>query len=322
MEQIDPQLGDGYTVTEIPLAADAEGPNVATLVRAEPVGDERIAVLYVHGYVDYFFQRELAAFHRERGIAFYALDLRKAGRSLLPHQTPYFVRDLEEYYEELDLAIAAIRAAGHERVILNAHSTGGLTGVLWAHDRGPDGPDGLLLNSPFFDLDLPGPARPAADALLAAVASRRPYQVIPRGLSELYAQSIHRDHRGEWEFDLTLKPVAGVPIRAAWLNAVMRGQRRLHAGLQVRVPVLVMSSTASSAPSAWDDVLHRSDSVLDAHRIARWAPAVGPHVTVVRIQDGMHDLVLSAPPVRARVYAEMERWLDAYVTGERPLAVP
>lgn len=314
MAHTDPLLGDGFTVTEIPLAADDEGPNVATLVRAEPVGGEETAVLYVHGYVDYFFQRELAAFHQRRGIAFYALDLRKAGRSLRPHQTPYFVRDLTEYYEELDQAIAMIRAAGHARVIVNGHSTGGLTAALWAHDRrSGGGPDALVLNSPFFDLDLPDPARPVADALLSVVAPRRPYQVVPRGLSELYAQSIHRDHRGEWDFDLTLKPVAGIPIRAAWLHAVRRGQRRLHDGLAVPVPALVMSSTASSTPSSWDDILLRSDSVLDAHLIARWAPAVGPHVTVVRIQDGMHDLVLSAPPVRATVYAEIERWLATYV---------
>ncbi|MBF6620056.1 MAG: alpha/beta hydrolase [Patulibacter sp.] len=314
MAQIDPLLGDGFTVTEIPLAADAEGPNVATLIRSEPAGDEETAVLYVHGYVDYFFQRELAAFHRQRGMAFYALDLRKSGRSLRPHQTPYFVRDLTEYYAELDHAIAAVRAAGHRRVIVNGHSTGGLTAALWAHDRRDGGgPDALALNSPFFDLDLPGAVRPVADGLLAVLGPRRPYQVIPRGLSELYAQSIHRDHRGEWEFDLTLKPIAGIPIRAAWLNAVVQGQRRLHAGLAVPVPTLVMCSTMSSAPRDWDDVLHRSDSVLDAHRIARWAPAVGPHVTVVRVQDGMHDLVLSVPAVRATVYAEIDRWLDSYV---------
>lgn len=320
MAHTDPLLGDGFTVTEIPLTADAEGPNVATLVRAEPVGDEETAVLYVHGYVDYFFQRELAEFHHERGIAFYALDLRKAGRSLRSHQTPYFVRDLTEYYEELDLAIALVRQAGHRRVIVNGHSTGGLTAALWAHDRRDGrGPDALVLNSPFFDLDLPDPARPVADALLASIAPRRPYQVVPRGLSELYAQSIHRDHRGEWEFDLTLKPVAGIPIRAAWLHAVRRGQRRLHAGLAVDVPVLVMSSTASSTPSDWDEVLFRSDSVLDAHLIARWAASVGRHVTVVRIQDGMHDLVLSTPPVRAVVYAELDRWMSTYAAGLQPV---
>ncbi|MFA4929916.1 MAG: hypothetical protein WC558_15475, partial [Patulibacter sp.] len=74
----------------------------------------------------------------------------------------------------------------------------------------------------------------------------------------------------------------------------------------------------SSTPDDWDDVLFRSDSVLDAHRIARWAPAVGPHVTVVRVQDGMHDLVLSPPAVRATVYAEIDRWLDSYVPSLEP----
>ena len=39
---------------------------------------------------------------------------------------------------------------------------------------------------------------------------------------------------------------------------------------------------------------------------------LGPVVTVVRITDGLHDLTLSAPPVRARFYAEIDRWLAAY----------
>jgi alpha-beta hydrolase superfamily lysophospholipase len=32
----------------------------------------------------------------------------------------------------------------------------------------------------------------------------------------------------------------------------------------------------------------------------------------VRIAGGMHDLLLSTPPVRAAVYTEMAHWLDAY----------
>jgi hypothetical protein len=31
----------------------------------------------------------------------------------------------------------------------------------------------------------------------------------------------------------------------------------------------------------------------------------------------MHDLVLSAKPVRERVYAETARWLDAYLPAQR-----
>ncbi len=55
-------LGPGYEAVELPLGRDSEGEVVATLVsrrRAEPT---RRAVLYVHGFVAYFFQTHLADF--------------------------------------------------------------------------------------------------------------------------------------------------------------------------------------------------------------------------------------------------------------------
>lgn len=313
MTRPDPLLGDGYTTQTIPLTPDDEGPVEATLVRHAASDGER-AVLYVHGFVDYFFQRELAEFYAARGYAFYALDLRKSGRSLGAHQTPYFVHAVGDYFEELDAAAAAIRADGHRQILVNGHSTGGLTAALWAHERrtGGNGPDALFLNSPFLDLNMPYVSRELTGGLAAAVGPRRPYRILPGGLSELYPRSIHRDHEGEWEFDLALKPIEGFPIRAGWLHAIRRAQKQLHRGLDVRVPALVMCSTASSRPRGWDDVLQRSDSVLDADLIARWATAIGRHVTCLRVEDGMHDLVLSAPPVRQQVYAELERWLGTY----------
>ncbi len=81
-------LGKPYERRVIDLGHDDEGPLIATLVsrRAErPTGR---AVLYVHGFVDYFFQTHLADFYVERGWDFHAIDLRRYGRSLLPHQTP------------------------------------------------------------------------------------------------------------------------------------------------------------------------------------------------------------------------------------------
>lgn len=63
------------------------------------------AVLYLHGYVDYFFQTHMARWFVARGWSFYALDLRKYGRSLEAGQTPYYCRDLHEYYPEIDRSI-------------------------------------------------------------------------------------------------------------------------------------------------------------------------------------------------------------------------
>ena len=101
----DPQpdvLGAGYEALTVELPDDAEGAVVATLVRRRAAATTNRAVLYIHGFSDYFHQIELAEFHAARGEDFYAIDLRKNGRSLLPHQTPTRMADVSDYYPEID----------------------------------------------------------------------------------------------------------------------------------------------------------------------------------------------------------------------------
>src|SRR5690606_7571118 len=125
---------DGFEALTITLPADYEGPVEATLVRRRaPVGQGR-AVLYLHGFIDYFFQAHLAEAYNAHGYDFYALDLRKHGRSLRPHQTPNYCLDLREYYAEIDAAIELICGAEGQRwLLVNGHSTGGLIAALYAH---------------------------------------------------------------------------------------------------------------------------------------------------------------------------------------------
>jgi alpha-beta hydrolase superfamily lysophospholipase len=305
-------LGMGYEATALPLGEDAEGEVVATLVRRRAPEPGRGAVLYVHGFVDYFFQKHLADFYVERGFDFYALDLRKYGRSLLPHQTPNFIDSLTDYYPELDEAVRIIRT-DHDVLLLNGHSTGGLIAALWADRvKGQGLVQGVFLNSPFFDLNESAFMRAAGVALARSLARPRPLAKLPAALSQRYVHSIHRDHDGEWEFDLVWKPAAGFPVRAAWLAAIRRGQRRVHGGLGIDVPVLVMASAKTVKPKAGVDVT-AADIVLDVEHIARWSSGLGPHVTLVRIDGGLHDLVLSAKPVRERVFDELGRWMTAYL---------
>ena len=150
-------LGSPYTRETITLPDDSEGPVVATLVRLPAsTRKRRGAVLHVHGFCDYFFQTATAEFFAAAGYDFYALDLRKCGRSLLPHQTPNFCQDLAEYHPELDEAIRIIRERDeHDRVLISGHSTGGLITALWAADRYAEGSpviDAMVLNSPWLDL--------------------------------------------------------------------------------------------------------------------------------------------------------------------------
>jgi alpha-beta hydrolase superfamily lysophospholipase len=127
----------------------------------------------------------------------------------------------------------------------------------------------------------------------------------------LYVQSLHRNYHGEWEFRLDWKPDQSLPTKAGWLRAIKQGQAQVQKGLAIAVPILVMFSSESSWAKSWDEIFLRTDAVLDVADIERFADALGPDVTKVRIQGGMHDLTLSAKPVREQVYRELFAWLRA-----------
>ncbi|WP_375424776.1 alpha/beta hydrolase [uncultured Friedmanniella sp.] len=320
MTEWNPDLLPGFEATDLvlPDAARAAGePDdvemVATLVRRSgPVAPGRPpALLYVHGWNDYFFQTHLADAVEAMGYAFYALDLRRYGRSLRRGHLPGFVTDLDEYQVELDAATDLI-AEEHDGLLLMGHSTGGLVTALWAAAR-PGRLSGLVLNSPWLDLQGSPLIRTVGSPLIDALGSRNPTSVL-RLQPDLgfYARALHRTLEGEWDYDLELKVTPSPPIRAGWLRAVLAGHQRVAAGLGIDVPVLVLASGATDFGRRWHEGLRTVDSVLDVDQIAARAVKLGRHVTLVRIQEGMHDLLLSAPEVRARVVGEIARWTAAY----------
>ncbi|HEY1486577.1 MAG TPA: alpha/beta hydrolase [Micromonosporaceae bacterium] len=307
-------LGEPYQQMSIDLGTDDEGAVRATLIRRLAGTLDGRAVLYIHGFTDYFFQTHLADFYCALGIDFYAIDLRKHGRSLDPHQTPNYIADVSDYFVELDAALDIIRGVdGHTKVLVNGHSTGGLIAALWADRRKDDGVlDAVFLNSPFFEFNVPAAMRGVLGPTFATVARTKPYALVPAGLNEVYGRTIHRDYAGEWDYNLEWKPLAGFPIRAGWLTAIRHAHTELHHGLDIRVPVLIGSSDTAYRRSTWSDAAHDADAVLDPEHMRRWGPGIGRHVTLIQFAGARHDVVLSRKPVRDRVFSELATWTGAY----------
>jgi alpha-beta hydrolase superfamily lysophospholipase len=313
-EPITDVLGEPYLAETLELSPDDEGEVVATLVRRATVGSTTKAVLHLHGFADYFFQTAYAEWWTERGYDFYALDLRKYGRSLRPHQTPNYVTDLRDYYPEIDAAWQRITERdGHTDLVISAHSTGGLVVGLWADDRRPPQLTGVVLNSPWLDLQGSALLRVVGTPILRQVGSRQPKREIKRHVTGLYTRSLHRDHEGEWDFNLLWKPVESFTVYAGWLRAVREGHARQHRGLELPCPVLVLSSGRSALPEQMGEDVHSADIVLDVAQIRRWATAFGRHVTYVGIEGARHDVVLSREEPRRAAYDVISTWMTAWV---------
>ncbi|WP_028638353.1 alpha/beta hydrolase [Nocardioides sp. URHA0032] len=306
-------LGEPYLAETISLPPDEEGPVVVTLVvrRApEPTGR---AVLHVHGFCDYFFQTDYAEWWNERGYDFYAVDLRKYGRSLRPHQTPNFVTDLRQHFPDLDAAFQrVVERDGHDHVVISAHSTGGLIAALWADERRP-AIAGMALNSPWLDMQGGAMIRGIGTTLIKQVGARQPKRVIPRTVGGHYGRSLHVDHDGEWMFNTDWKPLDSFPVTFGWLRAIRLGHHELQTGLDVGCPVLVLSSAGTRWPQEMGEDAHGYDIVLEVPQIRQWATAIGSHVTYVAIEGARHDVVLSRAEPRATAYAELGTWLSSYV---------
>jgi len=285
----DPQLA-GFEALELAFPDDYDGAVVATLVRLPAAQARRGAVLYIHGFADYFFQRHMAERFALEGYAFYALDLRKHGRSMRAHQHPNFCKSLSEYYPEITRAIELIG----EPVLLAGHSTGGLICSLYAQEgEAREALAGLWLNSPFFDWRLPD-WKLAQLHVAAAVGRFFPFLKDESTLRPDYINSLLDE---QWEFDLRLKPPLGFPIYYGWLGAITDAHAKVHRGLSIACPVLSMHSD-------------EADIVLDWRHIAKWSRMLGSRVSVMAFPGALHDVVLSRPHIRAEVFSQLFAWAE------------
>lgn len=286
----------------------------ATLVRYNdfPGPDEetelpRRAIVYIHGFSDYFFQSHLGPIAAAQGYQFYAVDLPAYGRSLRPGQIKNYTTDLAEYRDCLDRAIAEVRGEDdHEDVVLMGHSTGGLISALWAHARRGKGlVDAVVLNSPWLDMHLPEPKRTAAHILIPLLARFAPHTKVAM-LSGPYGKWLRAADGGGWDFNGDWKSVDPNPVFAGFLAAVLRGQNTLAKGLALDVPVLMCTSAESSTV---DTFTGDSDSVLLVRQMWKRLDRLGPDVSLRKIKGGVHDLALSRPGPRQAYLTNVFDWL-------------
>lgn len=305
-------LGDNYEMQYVNQPKDYSGSVRCTLVRrlADCSSDRIISkgVLYIHGFNDYFFQKQLGEEFNSHCYEFYALDLRKYGRSILPGQNKFEVRNIKEYFADIDSALAEMGRAGIKEIVLMGHSTGGLIAAYYMQLNPTANVKALILNSPFLDWNL-GKLEKFVP-LVSALGAIFPNFKIKQGDSSVYGESLDIEQHGEWTYNHAWKISPSPDVTAGWVRAISKAQNELKKHpYGIHVPILLMYSAASYKGDRWSESAQKSDAVLDVTDIKQIGSKLGVNVTPVKVNGGLHDLILSSEPVRNAVYDFMFKWL-------------
>ncbi|MDE5971582.1 MAG: alpha/beta hydrolase [Muribaculaceae bacterium] len=306
-------LGSGYEMTHITQPDDYSGHVRCTVIRRLSSAESRNAILYVHGFSDYFLQKEMADEFVSHGYNFYAVDLRKYGRSLMPGQKMFQVRNLQEYFADIDAAIKIIHSDNNTRIILMGHSTGGLTTSLYMSRKPAPQIKALILNSPFLDWNLPSPLRKIGIPLISTLGRITPSIRVRQKPDNRYARTLSSEHGGEWTYRKEWKPDILPDPDMGWIRAIQSAQQHLrHNTCQIKVPILLMRSAESVKKSDNPEKYYRADAILDTDSIAKYGRKLSDDVTEAIFTGGLHDLALSPYPIRTELYHTIFTWLASH----------
>lgn len=276
------------------------------------------AILYVHGYTDYFFQTELAEHLVSLGYRFYAIDLQGYGRSIRPFTPPNWCDSIDQYQQDLNIALATLKHDGITDVVMLAHSTGGLivsNYLAQRHHNGLPTVRGLMLNSPFLALPFPPKVLKRLSWPIRTLVGVLPFSYLRAKKITLYAQSIHHKFGGEWHYRLDWKPAQGFDLSFHWLKEVIHAQRYL-ANQRLHLPTLLCRSNTSTIGKLTVAETQQGDGVLDVDSMQAAAETTFTDLTQVIIPQGFHDLALSALPARQTYYQALTDWLHTQESAQ------
>lgn len=331
----------GYQRRTVVLGQDSEGDSIATFIRKAPASDDADekrhgrclrklwartrttvfhtperrprpkAIMYIHGWNDYFYRRHVSEYWESLGVRFYAVDLRRYGRSLRSGEISGYIDDLHEYRAELNaLHDLIVEEQGPDvRIMVVGHSQGGLIASLWMNTDHPTHVTAMALNSPWLELQGNRMLRIISTPVLKGLLLRGAHSALPIPDPGFYQRTILRKLGGQWDYDAyPFSDEQQFLPRAGWLEAIYRAQAEIAGGLDIQVPVLVSTSDRTMLQLTWDERMRESDSVLDVIAIREAALKLGDLVTIATIHQGIHDLTMSYPRPRRRYFAMVTRW--------------
>lgn len=312
-----PDILPGYECRFVNQGEAFDGPCRSTIIRKLNPKKSQRAFLYIHGFNDYFFQKEMGEIYLDSGYNFYAVDLRRYGRSRLPWQYPFNIRDQKEYFADIDSALSQIRRDGNIDITLGGHSTGGLTVILYAVDRGGRiGVNRVVTDSPFLSWNFSPFMQKVAIPTVSFLGGMFKNSKIKQSHCDGYAYSLLKEYHGEWEYNTNWKMIYSPPVTMSWVRAISKAQGEIKKHREnIVVPLLVMHSSRKIDGCDWTPEFQTGDCVLNPFAIQKIGVTLGADLRkteVCAIDSGLHDLILSAPAHRQAAYDSIFSFMRRY----------
>lgn len=311
-----PDILPKYEARYVDQGEQFDGPCRSTIVRLRTKKPSKKGFLYIHGFNDYFFQAEMGERFVDSGYHFYAVDLRRYGRSKEPWQYPYNIRDMRKYYDDIDSAIVQMKRDGVTDITLGGHSTGGLTVIAYGVDKGNDVPvKRIVTDSPFLAWNFDGFFRNFLIPTVRDISVLVKNAKIKQGHCDGYAYSLLKEYDGEWTYNTDWKMIYSPPVTTSWVGQIQSTQNKVkkHAD-RLAVPVLIMHSSRKVDGCNFEPDFRYGDAVLDPFMIRERGLQIKKKskypVQVCAIDSGLHDLILSLKPHRDEAYRTIFQFIN------------
>lgn len=309
-----PDILPGYEARYVNQGEAFDGPCRSTIVRKRADSTSTRGFLYIHGFNDYFFQSEMGERFVDSGYHFYAVDLRRYGRSRQPWQYWFNVRDVKEYFADIDSGLAQMRRDGITDITLGGHSTGGLTVSYYAAERGENCMvNRVVTDSPFYNWNFNPFMRHVAIPVVGFLGKFFPNVKVDQAHCDGYAYSLLKEYHGQWTYDTDWKMIFSPPVTFSWVGAISAAQNGMMKKREnISVPILVMHSSRKIDGCGWTEEFQTGDAVLDPAMIQERAVQLGHQRMVCTIDSGLHDLILSEPHPREAAYDSIFSFLRRF----------
>ena len=285
------------------------------------------ALLWLHGRCDAFMHPHVGKVFEAAGFDIFVLNTRNSGacvkRGHLESGNPYLMShpgpgaNFDEFSDdEIAQALAIIHApegAGgkskYRQTLGYAHSTGGIVLINHLIEKGDEGFDGFVFNSPFLDWGMGGLAETLLESAaipvlkgLCDLGAKASDDTLPKarvGLPNAWALKL----RSQIEYDPSTRPVYGVPVTLGFAMACNKCFAKFEKrGKDAAAPPVTMKPFLC--------ITSRQDDVLDATDTLGRIDWLGPRRTEVEIPEGGHDVTLSTEPeIVESVLGYLRTWL-------------